>query len=146
MPVVSYAAVSISPLMVAVACQRGGFTYKLIVKSKSFSLCILDSAYVKPVGKLATFSGSKVKDKLAEVGFDHEYGAKLKVPLIRGSSAGLECKLVRRVITGDQILIIGEVVAARASEDFSDSWSFKKYKPILYTGWKRGMTTYSCAQ
>lgn len=43
---------------------------------------------------------------------------------------------------GDHFLLVGRVEACRATGDFSDFWGFKKYKPILYTGWRDGMTTY----
>jgi flavin reductase (DIM6/NTAB) family NADH-FMN oxidoreductase RutF len=142
MPVVSYASVSDAPPMVAVACNPGGFTCKLALSAGSFSLSLLDRGHLKALARLATVSGAKVRDKLADAGLEHDDGAALKVPVIGGSHATLECKLKFTRKTGDHILLVAEVRAARSTGAFTDSWDYAKYAPILYTGWKDGMSTY----
>jgi len=141
MPVVSYASVSDSPPLVAVACNPQSFTCKLVMKASSFSLCILDRNHADAVAKLATTSGSKVKDKLLDAGLRHQPGSKLKVPVIRGADASLECRLKDKWILGDHTLLVGQVEAASASEAFNEFWDFRKYHPLLYTGWREGLTT-----
>lgn len=145
MPVVSYASVSDAPPLVAVGCNPAAFTCKLVLKSRAFSLSLLGSSHLATVGRLAEVRGSSVKDKLAAVGLAHTKGAKVPVPVIDGAEATLECKVRRTVRTGDHLLLIGRVMAAQASSAFSDFWDFRRYSPILYTGWKDGMTTYSAA-
>jgi flavin reductase (DIM6/NTAB) family NADH-FMN oxidoreductase RutF len=142
MPVVSYASVSDSPPMVAVACNPVGFTCKLAQRAGSFSLSLLDRGGLKALARLATVSGAKVEDKLADAGLGHEPGTALRVPVIRGSHATLECELKFTRRTGDHLLLVAEVRAARSTGAFTDSWDYAQYKPILYTGWKDGMTTY----
>ncbi len=142
MPVVSYTSVSDTPPMVAVACNPEGFTCKLARKSGSFSLTLLDRGGLRALERLATVSGAKVKDKLADAGLKHVGGMELKVPVVRGSLATLECRLWSAKRIGDHLLLIGEVRAARSSGAFTDFWDFSCYRPILYTGWKDGMTTY----
>ena len=141
MPVVSYASVSDSPPLVAVACNPKGFTCKLALKASSFSLCILDRDHANAIARLATKSGTKVKDKLVNAGLTHHPGSKLKVPVIEEAVATLECVLRDRWILGDHVLLVGRVEAASASDAFGDFWDFRKYHPLLYTGWREGLTT-----
>jgi flavin reductase (DIM6/NTAB) family NADH-FMN oxidoreductase RutF len=143
MPVVSYASVSDSPPLVAIACNPDTFTCKLALKSRAFSLSMVPHSELKAVERLAKVRGSSVKDKLVAVGLPHHRGAKLPVPVLEGAEATLECKVSRTVKTGDHLLVIGQVVAAHATASFRDFWDFSRYSPILYTGWKDGMTTYS---
>jgi len=143
MPVVSYASVSDSPPLVAIGCNPTAFTCKLVLSARAFSLSLVGSSQLKSVERLATVRGTSVRDKLLTVGLQHSRGVKLPVPVLEKAEATLECKLQRTVRTGDHLLIVGRVMAARAAGSFSDSWDFGRYSPILYTGWKEGMTTYT---
>ena len=142
MPVVSYASVSDGPPMVVVACNPGGFTCKLALKAGSFSLSLLDRGRVDAIARLATVSGAKVNDKLADAGLVHGKGKKLKVPVIKDAFATLECRVKSKKMTGDHLLLVAGVAAAYSAGAFTDFWDFSRYKPLLYTGWKGGMTTY----
>ncbi len=141
MPVVSYSSVSERPPLVSVACKPESFTCKLLVRARSFSLCFLDARFKVSVERLARLSGASVIDKLKEAGLGHTSSRALKVPVITGASATLECKVRESAMKGDHLLLIGEVKASRASRAFSDFWDFKEYRPILYTGWRDGLTT-----
>jgi len=145
MPVVSYSSVSDSPPLVAIGCNPNTFTCKLVLAAGAFSLSLVSSSELKSVERLATVRSSSVKDKLLAVGLRHSRGVKLAVPVLEKAEATLECRLRRTVKTGDHILVVGRVVAARAAGSFSDFWDFGRYSPILYTGWKEGMTTYTGA-
>jgi flavin reductase (DIM6/NTAB) family NADH-FMN oxidoreductase RutF len=140
MPVVSYASVSDSPPLVAVACNPKSFTCKLALKASSFSLCILGKDHANAIAKLASTRGSKVKDKLLYAGLKHHPGSKLKVPVIKEADATLECILRDEWTLGDHVLLVGQVEAASASDAFDDFWDFRKYHPLLYTGWREGLT------
>lgn len=142
MPVVSYSSVSDSPPLLAVSCNPRSYTCKLALKAKCFSLSILDSDQSDALALLATTSGAKLKDKLAAAGLSHKTGEALKVPVVVGAEATIECSLKSRRPIGDHLLLVGQVRASYASEAFSDSWDFQKYSPILYTGWQEGLTTY----
>ena len=142
MPVVSYASVSDKPPTVVVACNPEGFTCKLALKAGSFSLPLLDTDCVDSLARLATVSGGKVKDKLADAGLAYTQGTTLRVPVIDKALATLECRLSGTRKVGDLLLLTGRVRAARATGAFADFWDFSKYRPLLYTGWRDGMTTY----
>ena len=142
MPVVSYAYVSDVPPIVAVSCVKGGYTANLALKAGSFSLCVLDRARARSVALLGSTSGSLTKDKLADAGLKHRRGAELDVPVIVGSVAILECSLRSKEEVGDHLLLFGEVESATATAAFAGFWDFSKYKPLLYAGWREGLTTY----
>ncbi len=142
MPVVSYASISELPPLVAVACNPRGFTCKLALKSRAFSLSVLARPQVKALSILATVSGAKVQDKLAEAGLKHHAGKSLPVPVLEGAAATLECEVETTKEFGDHVMLIGSVRNAHASHAFKDFWDFGQYRPILYTGWQDGLTTY----
>ena len=142
MPVVSYASVSNSPPLIAVACNPESYTCRLLLKAKSFSLCLLGKEQTSKLDGLATTHGAATKDKLASVGLVHRRGAKVGAPVVVGCPATIECSLRTSLKTGDHVLVLGLVRAAYADDAFSDFWDFRRYKPILYTGWKDGMTTF----
>jgi flavin reductase (DIM6/NTAB) family NADH-FMN oxidoreductase RutF len=145
MPVVSYASVSDAPPMIAVSSVPSHYTCKLALEAGCFSLCILDREHAGAIARLASVSGSKVEDKLADAGLKHTRGEKLKVPVIQGASATLECSLAAKRKFGDHMLLVGEVRSARATEAFDGFWDFARYRPLLYTGWRGGLTTLSGA-
>jgi len=141
MPVVSYASVSVSPPLIAIACEPASYTLNLTLSSRAFSLCIVDRSGIRSMERLATKSGRDVEDKLADSGLGHTTGTRLNVPVIDRAEATLECQLHSQRRLGDHILIIGLVKACYASDKFSDFWDFTRYRPVLYTGWRAGMTT-----
>ncbi|MFI5404732.1 MAG: flavin reductase family protein [Candidatus Gagatemarchaeaceae archaeon] len=142
MPVVSYAWVSGRPPLVAVGCNPASFTFKLAVKARAFSLCLVDRRYVEAVERLATESGKGAKDKIADASLGHRKAPTVDAPIINEAVATLECELDSKRKLGDHVLLIGLVKASYASENFSDFWDFERYRPILYTGWKKGLSTY----
>ncbi len=142
MPVVSYASVSVSPPLISVACEPASYTLKLTLSSRAFSLCLVDRSRIQAMERLASKSGRGVEDKLADCGLSHTIGAQLDVPVIEGADATLECQLHSRRRLGDHVLIVGIVKACYASDKFNDFWDFKRYRPVLYTGWRAGLTTY----
>lgn len=142
MPVVSYSSVSDAPPLITVACRPSGYTCRLAQKAGSFSLCILDGDHTKAIARLATVSGAQVKDKLSDAGLKYVRGTKLKVPIIEESVASLECVLKSKKRLGDHLLLVSQVMAAHAADSFNEFWDFASYRPLLYTGWRDGLTTY----
>jgi flavin reductase (DIM6/NTAB) family NADH-FMN oxidoreductase RutF len=141
MPAVAVVSLSTNPPLLGVSTHVGHSTTRLIVRSKCFSLNVLDKAQLGKVGKLAASSGKKGRDKLHEAGLAHRPGTATGSPVLEESVAWVECRLVRKLRFGDHRLVVGSIADAWASEDFSKYWRFKKYNPILYTGWRDGMTT-----
>lgn len=142
MPVVSYLSASAVPPLIGVACKPESFTCKLALKGGAFSLSVLDQKHSEEMSMLATLSGAKVKDKLAEVGLGHSTGKAAGVPVLDEAMATLECKVRSSPRSGDHLILTGEIVAAYASEAFVEFWDYKLYRPILYAGWKDGLSLY----
>lgn len=142
MPVVSYLSVSEKPPMVGVACAPKSFTCKLALRARAFSLSVLDRRNAGAMSGLATSSGAGVKDKLSEVGLAHRRGKKARVPVLRDAVATVECALRSSRKVGDHLILMGRVESAYASEAFTDAWDYAKYAPILYTGWREGLTLF----
>jgi len=145
MPVVSYASVSDSPPLIAVACAPKTFTYRLCSRAHVFSLSLLDSSKVKQMESLVKVRGGDVEDKLLEVGLQYSAGKAVDVPVIADAVASIECSVDTKRKTGDHALLIGRVEACDAIEDFSDFWGYRSYRPILYTGWRGRMTVFASA-
>ncbi len=142
MPVVSYLSASEDPPMVAVACAPRGFTYRLARRARCFSLSVLGRERASALSKLATVSGAKVKDKLAEAGLRHSEGRKLRVPVLEAALATLECRLQATRRLGDHQLLVARVEAARATDAFSGFWDYHRYSPVLYAGWQDRLAEY----
>jgi flavin reductase (DIM6/NTAB) family NADH-FMN oxidoreductase RutF len=143
MPVVSYASISGKPPLIGVACSPLAFTYRLAARAGAFSLCLLGSKRLGAIERLATLSGAMLRDKLTEAGLGYIPGKTTGAPLIDGAEAAIECRLRSRTKLGDHVLLVGRVVDSSVSEAFADFWDFRSYRPILYTGWRDGMTTYA---
>jgi len=142
MPVVSYASVSASPPLLVVACDPASFTLGLALKSRAFSLCLLDRRRIMAMQRLASSSGRNIANKLKRSGLSQKAGAVLDVPVVKGAEATLECHLQSKTRIGDHVLLVGLVKACYSTDKFSEFWDFKRYTPVLYTGWREGMTTY----
>lgn len=142
MPVVSYISISSKPPLVGVACSLGNFTARLASCSGAFTLCIVGRSMAGPMSYLAEHSGREVDDKLVAAGLKHRPGRLVPAPVVVGSSAVLECTLHSKRRAGDHHLLVGKVQTAYASQDFVSYWRFRSYEPILYTGWRHGLSTY----
>jgi len=60
---------------------------------------------------------------------------KVRAPIIKECVAHLECKLVRKIKTGDHTLFVGQVLAAYANEGvFGKTFDIEKIKPVYHMG------------
>jgi len=146
MPVVSFTSLSESPPIVGVSSSRSHRTYKTALASRRFSLCWLDLKESRAVEQLALHSGTEFRDKLSAAGLKHHRGRSLDVPVIDSAVAVLECSLVKTMRFGDHSFLVGNVLDAYATDDFREYWEFRTYQPILYTGWRGGLSTLHLGQ
>ncbi|MDV3293287.1 MAG: flavin reductase family protein [Nitrososphaerales archaeon] len=142
MPVISYAQLSEKPPLFGVSCARRSFTLKLAASSKAFALSLLDAKHIRSVELLASRRGKQGSDKLAGAGLTSRKGRKVDAPVISESVAALECSVYSTETLGDHVLLVGKVEAAYASPDFRGYWRFIRYRPMLYAGWRDGMSSY----
>jgi len=124
---------SFNPPMVGVTIMPTSNTHKLIQASRMFGICLVDYRHVEKLARLAE-KAPGVEDKLAWAGFEYGLGETVPIPIIRQSSAWLECSVERAYEIGDHTLYVGLVKAAYAHEDFEDYWRLLDYEPIFYAG------------
>ncbi len=56
-------------------------------------------------------------DKFKETALTKKPAVKVRAPIIDECIAHMECKVTKKIITGDKNLFIGEVIEAKADED-----------------------------
>ncbi|NIM92340.1 MAG: hypothetical protein GTO18_01315 [Anaerolineales bacterium] len=102
--------ISFEPRLVSLALQTTSYTYGLIEKGKVFAINLFlkeDDESIKPFTK----GRSKNPDKMVDAEF--ETAPITGCPVLAGSAAYLECKVIKTIETGgDHNIVIGEVVGA----------------------------------
>jgi flavin reductase (DIM6/NTAB) family NADH-FMN oxidoreductase RutF len=134
MPAIWCMPLSFNPPLVGVAIAPEHATYEMLIGAQAFAINWLNFSFAKQVGELGEESAKGVRDKLSTVGLSFVKGSLTGQPMIRDAEGVLECRLHERHRIGTHELIVGEVVAASATENFTEYWDFSKYKPILYAG------------
>jgi flavin reductase (DIM6/NTAB) family NADH-FMN oxidoreductase RutF len=134
MPAIWCMSLSFNPPLVGVAIAPEHATYEMLIGAQAFGVNWLNFSFAKQVGELGEESGEGVRDKLSAVGLSFVKGSLTGQPMIRDAEGILECRLHERHRIGTHELVVGEVVAASATENFTEYWDFSKYKPILYAG------------
>ena len=125
---------SFNPPLIGVAIAPEHATYEMLIGAQAFGVNWLNFSFAKQVGELGENSAKEVTDKLSAVGLRIVKGNLTGQPLIRDAEAALECRLHEQHRIGTHELVVGEVVAASATENFTEYWDFSKYNPILYAG------------
>jgi flavin reductase (DIM6/NTAB) family NADH-FMN oxidoreductase RutF len=134
MPVVSVISLSNDPTLIGISSSPSHATFHAVLEAKCFSVSWLDKRYRRAIEQLGTSSGREVADKLAASGLHHRAASSPRVPVITEASAYLTCSVEFVQRYGDHELLVGRVEEARADADFEEYWTFKNYRPILYTG------------
>jgi len=134
MPAIWCMPLSFNPPLVGVAIAPEHATYEMLIGAHAFGVNWLDFSFAKQVGELGEESGKGIRDKLSAVGLSFVKGGLTGQPMICDAEGVLECRLHERHRIGTHELVVGEVVAASATENFAEYWDFSKYKPILYAG------------
>jgi flavin reductase ActVB len=121
----SFGTLSFDPPLVMFAIQHNADSYTTMVESKAFGVSLLsvEQAYV------ARLFASKGKEKTRVTQFDD--GTSLHVPLIPDALAQIECATSQVVLSGDHVILIGLVEAART----------RKGQPLLYFARQYGSFT-----
>jgi len=118
----SFVTLSFEPPLVMFAIQHDANSYPSIVSSKAFAVSVLSTHQEAIARRFA----SKEPDKAADLQID--VGALLKVPLIAGSLAQIECLTSQIFIGGDHAIVVGLVEAARTTSG----------EPLVYYAGKYG--------
>lgn len=105
-----------TPPMLAVSVGLSRYTHELIEGRKEFVIAFPGAGQGAGTLAVGSKSGREHPNKVAEAGFQTARAAVVGVPLIEGAAANFECRLVRRLRTGDHTIFVGEVVAAHVAE------------------------------
>jgi flavin reductase (DIM6/NTAB) family NADH-FMN oxidoreductase RutF len=118
--------VSHEPPLVALAVNPANFTYELIDGSEEFAVNIPTGDLVKQVKYCGSVSGREV-DKFKATGLHPLQAAKVSAPLIEECVGHLECGVRDRVVAGDHVMFIGEILAAAVEVGaFEGVWLVEK--------------------
>jgi flavin reductase (DIM6/NTAB) family NADH-FMN oxidoreductase RutF len=124
--------VSINPPLLAVSIAPRRLSHKLIRETKEFVVNIPTMEFVKETLFCGRRSGRDF-DKFKETKLTPMPAKTVKAPIIKECVAHLECKLYRRITTGDHSLFIGRILAAYADENFfANKYDLKKTKLIFH--------------
>jgi flavin reductase (DIM6/NTAB) family NADH-FMN oxidoreductase RutF len=121
----SFVTLSFEPPIVMFALQHNADSYPSMAASKSFGVSLLAADQAA----IAQLFASKGPEKSKVTNF--EWGTELKVPLIPGALAQIECATIEVVKSGDHAIIMGQVEHART----------RPGEPLLYYARRYGTFT-----
>lgn len=113
MTVSSFTSISLEPALVSISLHTTSRTGELIKKSGGFGLTILSEEQTQ-ISELFAGRTDENENRLARVESDTLVTGS---PLIKGGLAWLDCRVVHSYDAGMNTLFVGEVVAARGTEE-----------------------------
>jgi flavin reductase len=105
--------------------QHNAYSYAAMAGSKAFGVSLLGAEQADVARLFAT----KGKAKTQATDFDH--GIAFHVPLIPHALAQIECATTEVIVSGDHVIVVGLVEAART----------RKGQPLLYFARQYGSFT-----
>jgi len=114
-----HTALSSRPPLYGVAIAPERHTYRLVVGSGRFAVCLLPFAAVEKVAGAGVLSGADGTDKLSRLGLTWYEGPD-GLPLPDVAYACFACRVVDRVPTGDHELFVGEVASVHYDPEAFD--------------------------
>ncbi|WP_157949871.1 flavin reductase family protein [Vallitalea okinawensis] len=103
------------PPLIACAIGREFYSYNLIKNTKEFIINVPQKELKSKIYYCGFHSGYQV-DKFKKTGLTPQPARKLKVPIIKECVAHMECTVKQELVTGDKVLLIGEVIEAYADK------------------------------
>lgn len=116
---------SFDPPLIAVALWEKGYTHSLIENTKEFVVAVPSESLREAIEIFGEKHGDEInKFKLAKITV--EEAKSVKPPLLAEATINFECKLEKKIKTGDHFLFIGKIVASYINEDKKVLLSFGK--------------------
>jgi flavin reductase (DIM6/NTAB) family NADH-FMN oxidoreductase RutF len=114
------------PLLV-VSVAKHILTHDLIEEAGEFVLNVASTDQAKLARKLGATHGREV-DKFKEFDMSTEKASKVNAPMIKGSFAHIECKVVTSYSTGNYTIYLAEVVDYRVDDKLVPvAWHHNNY-------------------
>lgn len=118
------------PLMIAISISHQRYTHECLEHNKEFVLCFPSEDQAKDAWVCGTKSGKDV-DKFQKTGFKPVKSKSVKPPMIEGSTAAYECRVINQLETGDHTVFMAEVVGIHGTpEKISHLYSIRYTKLI----------------
>ena len=114
---------SIAPVLLAISIGKMRFSHDLLLNAGEFVLCFPSPVQSDAVVYCGTHSGRDI-DKFTKTDLMKIPARHVRAPLIAGSIASFECRVVDSFSTSDHTIFVGEVLTAYVSES--------KEKSVLY--------------
>lgn len=128
-----------SPPMFGVSIAEKRHTYKLIEETKEFAVNFVENKYLEDLMYCGSNSGENV-DKFEETNLTPEDAEKINSKIIKEAVGVIECKLDKRIETGDHYFIVGDVVNVKGEEDYLEN-PLKYKRPYHFSGKNFGTTS-----
>lgn len=132
-----YSALSYDPPLFAVSIAPKRYSYNMLKKSGEFTANFLEFDKTGTIAALGRTSGREI-DKFSAYRIKTLPSTKIKTPVLKEAYAAYECRIVKRIRTGDHDLFIGEVLAVHYKEKAFDKKKkipdLSKLTPALYLG------------
>jgi flavin reductase (DIM6/NTAB) family NADH-FMN oxidoreductase RutF len=140
--VACFAVLSQLPPIVSIALYKGHYTVTGIKENETFSVNIPSLDMVEETDYCGMISGHRVdKSKL----FDTFYGELKTAPMIRECPLSVECNVSQVMESGNNLIFMGEIVAAYADESVLTDGTpdIRKIDPLIlfrtdYRSWHFG--------
>jgi len=117
--------ISEDPPLFVVSIHKGTPTQRLIEESGQFVLNIASAEQVKLAKKLGH---EKAADKFKEFGIDVEKVATVGAPIIKGSFASIECKVITSFPVSRHMVYVVEAIDFTRNKDMSPMvWDMDRY-------------------
>jgi flavin reductase (DIM6/NTAB) family NADH-FMN oxidoreductase RutF len=121
------------PPLIAISVGVPRYSRECIDDSQEFVLCLLGEAQAKGAWLCGTQSGRN-GDKLAAAGLTTIPSLKLATPTIAESVLAWECRVRQRLLVGDHVLYVGEIVATRGRSDNRRTLFSLHYRKLVAIG------------
>ncbi len=121
--------ISYDPGLIAVFPKPSRATAENIQKTKVFGVSIA-AVDQNVISSIAGGKTGKEVDKIAalrELGFEFYPAKKIKVLMVKGAAANIECKLVKSIKLGDHVMFVGGALEVSASEKEAIAYHGGKY-------------------
>jgi flavin reductase (DIM6/NTAB) family NADH-FMN oxidoreductase RutF len=134
-----------SPPMLAISLNKNRYSLEIIWKTKEFTVNIPQARHFREVDYCGLVSGRN-RRKFSDCGFTAIPGSVVKVPLIADCPFNLECKVSRKTVFGDWVVIFAEIVETHVDADKLNAEGkvdISKIDPLVYCAtireyWKLG--------
>ena len=103
------------PAMLVIALGHERYSLELVRQAGEFVVALPSEAQGEEALLFGTRSGREL-DKFAATGTKLEKAKKIDAMLMSEAVANFECKVVGEMVTGDHVLIVGEVVCSHVNE------------------------------